>query len=153
MFQDIGLTYDPVKRRCDVSFAGRDFVLDATPRTALLMSLANSRRARPDDELPTGLTDLYGPTPIMTARRGWCGDALDRLNRLIGSRLWLLFGAKSTEKTRLLAEGAVSEAVAWIETQRSIPVRVVVRYVTKSILGIRVTAGATTVSLQRSVAG
>jgi hypothetical protein len=50
MFLDLGLTYDPTTRRCDLTLGDDgDLVLDTTPVPAMLMSVGLDRRADPDD--------------------------------------------------------------------------------------------------------
>ena len=152
---DIALAYDPATHRCDMVFNGRDFALDATPATAMLLSLGSDRRARPDDALPDDNADPANPASLI-ARRGYPGDALDTplgaQSRLIGSRLWLLLNAKANEATRKFCEQATAEAVDWLNTQRGLAVQVLVRWVRPGVLGIRVRAGASSLQLEQAVA-
>ncbi|MDA8049957.1 MAG: phage GP46 family protein [Rhodospirillales bacterium] len=150
---DIALLYDPVQRRCDVAFAGKDFVLDQTPASAMLMSLFADRRAHPDDEVPAG-ANLWSAPPSFVTRRGWCGDGLDPQGRFVGSRLWLLARRKESERTRQDAEGYVAEALDWLNTERNLAVQVTVRWQVpgpSGMLSIRVRAGETTLALQQAV--
>ena len=80
MFVGIALSYDQRRRRCDLAFSGRDFVLDTTPLTPVLISLGCDRRAHTDDVLPDAVTNNYAPQRL-NARRGWCGDALDKASK------------------------------------------------------------------------
>ena len=149
---DIAVSYDPTKRCCDVVFTGRDFARDATPASALLLSLGTDRRAHADDTLPDAYDDLNPAAPAgLLGRRGWCGDALDRQARRIGSRLWLLNREKATEATRRKAEAIIAEAVAWLRTERGYALDITVRWLTKTTLGFRVRAGISTVALQQAV--
>ena len=149
---DIQVSYDPVKRVCDLVFTGRDFALDATPVSAMLISLGTDRRARADDALPDAYDDLNpaGPASLL-GRRGWCGDALDGQARLVGSRLWLLNRQKASETVRKSAEQIVAEAMAWLNTERGLAVDITVRWASKTALAFRVRAGASVVSMQQSV--
>ncbi len=148
---DIALQYDPVMRRCDVVFNGRDFALDATPASAMLFSLLADRRAEPDDVLPDTVPDYLAPSTFI-ARRGWCGDWLDALGRLVGSRFWLLRRAKASEATRRAAESYVAQGLGWLETDRNLAVQVTVRWVKPGILGILARCGQTKLSLTRALA-
>ena len=148
MAVDIGLTYDPVRQRCDISIARGDVVLDTTPVTPMLLSLLAERSAHPNDTLPsaTGLPESTPPV-VSNRRRGWPGDALDAQGRRIGSRLWLLRGAKQTEPTRLLAQSIAAEALAWLTQERALKVQLTVEWVRRGMLGIRAVAGAASVSV------
>jgi phage gp46-like protein len=71
---------------------------------AVVVSLFTWRRARPDDELPSG-----------TARMGWWGDSFASVEGdRIGSRLWLLARAKLTVQTINRAREYAHEALAWL---------------------------------------
>ena len=148
---EIALAYDPTLHRCDMVFNGRDFALDATPATAMLVSLGSDRRAHTDDDLPDSNADPANPASL-SLRRGWPGDALDSQARLAGSRLWLLSSAQATEATRARAEQITAESLDWLSTQRGLSVAILVRWVRAGVLGIRVRAGASTIQLERSLA-
>jgi phage gp46-like protein len=149
---DIGLTYDPVRRRCDLTFDGRDIVMDTTPLTPMLISVGCARRARADDELPTGSSDPTQPFPVITVKCGSPGDALDARGRLTGSRMWLLSRAKQTEEARRKAEGYLVEALDELERRLGQPVTVLVQWVARGILGYQVQAGNVVQPLQLVVA-
>lgn len=134
MFVQPALLYDAARQRCDLAFDGVDLALDLTPATPLLVSIGTDRRAHADDALPDIVTDDYAPSRL-NARRGWAGDALDAQGRLTGSRVWLIARAKQTEATRLLAQGAAAEALAWFEAA-GYPVQLTVRWVARGVLGI-----------------
>lgn len=151
---DIALAYDPLNRRCDVVFAGRDFALDATPASAVLFSTFADRRAHGDDNLTDAVPDWSNPSSLV-ARRGWCGDHLSAGGGLVGSRLWLLGRRKATEQTRQDAEGYAAEAYAWLEAVRNYAVQVTVRLVTTletPAMGLLVQVGRTRLALQRALA-
>ena len=114
MLFDNALAFDPVSARCDMVFDGQDLALDTTPQTPLLIAVGCSRRARPDDTLPTGTTDLYSPSSLM-ARQGWPGDAFDPNGERIGSRFWLVEGAKDAPPTYRLAADALAEATGFFK--------------------------------------
>ncbi len=148
---DRALAYDPVTRQCDRVFDGVDCVLDATPVTPLLMAVGLDRRARADDALPDTVQDIALPHRL-DIRRGWCGDALDPLARLVGSRMWLLRRRKQDEATRRLAESALKEAVEPLAEARGWPVTITVRWVRWGLLGWQVKAGRAVVAINQAVA-
>jgi phage gp46-like protein len=136
-FLDCALVYDPTSRRADCALGpDGDLMLDETPVTAMLISLGTDRRAEPDDELPDGVDALNAQTSFVT-RRGWSGDALDRLGRRIGSRLWLLNRAKQSEPTRRFAEIWALEALAWAEQDLGRPAIVEASWLRRGILALR----------------
>ena len=124
MFLDNALAFDLETRVCDLVFDGTDLALETTPATAMLIALGCARRARPDDVVPSGATNFYTPGTLL-ARQGWPGDAFDAQGYLIGSRLWLLDGAKGAartntttgpgETTRRNAEAYAAEALEIFE--------------------------------------
>lgn len=77
---------------------------DDTFRTALLISLLTDRRAAGED-----------PVRDPKNLRGWWGDSYpDVEGDQVGSRLWLLSGAKTTDANLALAEGYALEALQWL---------------------------------------
>lgn len=146
---DIALVFDPDLRRADLALGDDgDLLLDETPATPMLISFGSDRRARADDELPSG-------TPAandFTARRGWPGDALDAQGRRIGSRLWLLNRAKEQELTRLMAEEWTKEAFAWVEPETGEAPVIEVDWVRSGVLGLRAVVDGREVTLNRTVA-
>jgi phage gp46-like protein len=149
-FIDTALAYDPVKRRCDLVFNGTDFVLDDTPVTAVLTAIGLDRRAHPDDEVPDPTPQTYAPATL-NARRGWAGDALDTLGRLVGSRMWLLVRKKQNEATRLLAESALQEALEPLANARGWPISVTVRWVRAGVLGWQAVVGQVTIAINQAI--
>jgi phage gp46-like protein len=147
---DIQLAYDPVKKRCDVVFNGTDFALDTTQVSAVLMSIFTDRRANPDDALPDAVSDFADPQSFIK-KRGWCGDALDKQGRLIGSRSWLNSRAKETEQTRKDEEAYLAEGLDWIETQRGAALQLTVRLPGGGILAFRVRVGKSTILIDRTI--
>lgn len=154
---DAALQWDQTRQCCDMVWQGGDFALDQTPVTNMIMALGCDRRANPTDTLPEPgagwATPAPGqPTPLVDLRRGWPGDGLDAQGRRTGSRLWLLVRAKQTEQTRMLGEGAASEALALVQTMLNITIQLTVRWVRPGILGIRAAAGAAVVSITQPTA-
>lgn len=148
---DIALRYDAAARRCRLGFAGRDLALDATPATALLISLGTDRRARPDDALPWP-EPATGEPLRLDARRGWPGDALDGQARRIGCRLWLLDRAKEAESTRRRAEAYATEGIAWL-AGRGLSISVDAAWIRRGVLGLTARAGRTVVTVARPLGG
>ena len=146
MFYGIALSYDQARRRCDLAFTGRDFALSDALLTPVLISLGCDRRAHPDDTLPDAVTNDYAPSRL-NARRGWCGDALDRSGQLIGSRWWLVLRRKQTEETRRLQESAAAEALAWMKQ----PVTITVRWARPQVLGTLIQVGSARLGLLQPV--
>lgn len=110
---DIALTYRRELAAADLVWTGSGIGLDATPRSALLLSLLADRRARPDDPVRLLAHDEAAPASL-GLRGGAAGDAVDARGERTGSRLWLLRDAKETNQTRLSAERYAAEATAWM---------------------------------------
>ena len=147
-FLDAALVFDPATRRADLALgADGDLVMDRTPLTPMLVSLGTDRRARPDDELPTGITELNAPSSFVE-RRGWAGDALDARGRLIGSRLWLLDRAKETEITRRLCEEWAKEALGWAEEELERAAEVTAEWARRSVLKLTCFVDGTRVAIR-----
>lgn len=148
---DLALSFDPVTRRVDLMLGeDGDLVLDLTPATPMLISMGSDRRARPDDVLPTGLTELNKPSSLVE-RRGWAGDALDAGGQRIGSRLWLLDRAKESELTRLMGEEWSKEAMAWAEEETGTAADVKVEWLRKDVLALEATVDGRTLKTTRAV--
>ncbi len=109
MPDDIRISWDVDLMEGDFAFVTgiQDLESDAGLETAVIISLFTDRRARVDDPLP----DLDNPD-----RRGWWGDlALPEVEGdQIGSRLWLLERAKTTEDVLVRAKEYTEEALAWM---------------------------------------
>ena len=150
MTADIGLTFDPRTRRCDIGFAGADVAIDTTARTPLIVSIGCDRRAAPDDVLPSGVPDAQDAR--WNPRRGWPGDALDPAGERIGSRLWLIEREKHTEEVRLRAEDYLAEATAWL-ARRGLDVSSAAVWVRANMLGFVVRAGGRQLQFNRAVGG
>lgn len=104
----IALPYDNDKQRADLSQdALGTLEFDEGLETAVVISLFTDRRAEPGD--------IENPEE----RRGWWGDTFPSVPEdKIGSRLWLLGRAKTTEETLELAKLYDEEALAWMLEDR-----------------------------------
>lgn len=140
---DIALRLDPAVGRFDIAVAGRDLVPDTTPATSMILAIGCDRRARPDDTPPNA-----PEPPAFGDRRGWVGDALDRLGRRLGSRLWLLARAPQNEETRRRAEAYAAEALAPIGARRGLAITVAAAWVRPGVLALTCRAGRTEVVLR-----
>ena len=148
---DIALVFDPAARRADNALGeDGDLVMDETPATAMLVSFGSDRRARPDDALPAGVSELNQPASLVE-RRGWAGDALDGAGALIGSRLWLLDRAKQSELTRLMAAEWCKEAFAWAADETPSAAVIAADWVRREVLGLTITVDGRTLQLNRRV--
>lgn len=140
--------------RFDLVIAGGDLALDATPVTAMLVSLGSDRRARADDALPQAPDavpiDPQAP-PVINPRRGWPGDALDMRGRRLGSRLWLLERAKAGAETRRRGAIYAAEALAWLEAERGHALALDVDWARPGVLAIVARAGTAELRVQRSL--
>jgi phage gp46-like protein len=150
---DIALVFDELTRRTDLALGeDGDLVLDETPKTPMLVAFGSDRRARPDDELPTGISEINAPTSFVE-RRGWAGDALDADGDLIGSRLWLLDRAKQTELTRVLAEEWMKQAFGWVASDTGVAATIDVDWIRPSVLGLTVGVDGRSATMNKRVAG
>jgi phage gp46-like protein len=107
---DIRLVYNnqagtPGYGFADFRLIGPDLDTTQDLATAVIVSLFTDRLADTADKLPQNETD----------RRGWWGDTYsDNAGDLIGSRLWLLFRATTNDRTPLIAQGYILEALQWL---------------------------------------
>lgn len=147
---DIQLAYNATLRVCDVVFDAPDFSLDETPASVLLFSVLANRRAKQDDVLPFPVPDWADPNTF-NARRGSALDALDPAGALAGSRLWLVERALADEATRQAVENYLAEAVGPLEQARGYALQIVVRYLSGTILGYGVRAGATNIEFKKAL--
>jgi phage gp46-like protein len=134
---DLALAYDASRNRCDLVFNGRDFVLDPTLATPMLMAVLSRRRARPDDVVPDRSPGTALAPSSLTARGGWPGDALDPQGRLTGGWLWLLADAKATEQTRQQAEDNVAVGLEQVEADRNCTIALQVTWSPQRVAGGR----------------
>ena len=145
-FIDTALAYNPVTARCDLVFDGTDLAIDNTPVTPVLLCVGLDRRAHADDPLPDPTVQGYSPATL-NARRGWCGDFMDALGRLAGSRMWIVRRMKWVEQTRLFAEAALREPLEILANTRGIPISVEVRLPLSGLLCWRVNTGPVSLSI------
>jgi Mu-like prophage protein gp46 len=148
---DIALIFQSGFRRCDLALGpDGDLVMDLTPVTPMLTSTGSDRRARPDDDLPTGVTTMNAPSSFIE-RRGWVGDCLDDQGRLLGSRLWLLDRNKQTENTRRFAEIWAEESLAWVAEETGTPAQVSAQWIRRNVLALTCSIGNDSLTIQRPV--
>ena len=147
VFLDIALAYDPATRTCDMVFTGRDFLLDDTPATAMLVSLGVDRRADPDDELPVAVVDEDRP-PTFNARRGCVGDALHGRR---GCKWWLLSREKQTERTRQRTVIYAEQALGWMEDARGVVPSVTADWMARNMLRVLCYVGTAVVDVSLAV--
>lgn len=147
---DIALVYDPTTRRADMAFTGRDFALDATPATPLIIAIGCERRALPADTLPDAVSDFLVPSTFV-AQRGWWGDSLNPTGRFTGSRMWLLIRSKLNEAVRKQAEGYLAEACTRFSVDLGLAVQITVRILRPGLLGYRVRVGTTELAQQMAL--
>jgi len=107
MPDDFKMVWDTDLMEGDLEVINGDFTHDAGLETAVLMSLFTDRRAEDDDELLD---------EEARDKRGWWGDLVspEVEGDQIGSRLWLLSRAKTTEKALVRAKDYVKEALQWM---------------------------------------
>lgn len=152
-FFDLAFPYDPATRRCDLQLGpDGDLAIDETPATAMIIAYGTDRRARPDDELPSGISELNQPVSFVE-RRGWAGDALDIEYRQIGNRLWLLDRAKQSETTRRMCEIWLKEAFEWALEDTGKAAEIEVDWVRDQMLGQRVVVDGRPLVHSRNLAG
>lgn len=102
MSGDLKLSYDKDLMEFDLSIDDGDITGDEGLETAVFISLYTDMRARLDDNYDND------------DRRGWWGDQTVGNNDQIGSRLWLLDRAKTTNENIRLAKIYVEEALKWL---------------------------------------
>lgn len=105
MASDIKILWDDIYQEGDVEFLDEDLIREEGLSTAVLLSLFIDRRANDSDMLDDS-DDL----------RGWWGDGLDAdtSGDQIGSRLWLLDRAKTTQENINNCKIYVEEALQWM---------------------------------------
>lgn len=149
---DVALVYDAETRRADLALtAAGDLLLDETPATPMLVAFGSDRRARSDDELPTGISEINRPSSLVE-RRGWAGDALDGQGERIGSRLWLLDRAKQSDLTRLMAAEWMKEAFGWVEADTGEAAVVTAEWARHELLALSVTVDGRSITINKRVA-
>ena len=106
MANDIKMLWDTDLEEGDIQFDKGDLVREDGLETAMLMSLYTDRQADIDDVLLDSNSD---------DRRGWWGDIVNNTNNdKIGSRLWLLQRATTTDNTLVDAKFYIEECLQWM---------------------------------------
>lgn len=111
----------------DLALENGDLKQDEGFETAVSISLFTDRRVTEED-LAEGDTE----------KRGWWGDTIPEVDQdQIGSKLWLLEREKTTEETRVKAEGYCREALAWmIEDGVATTIQVAGAYIVRGKLAL-----------------
>lgn len=114
---------------CDWTITAPGLTTDEGLETSVIISLLTDRRARNDDELPSG-----------DDKRGWWGDALAaEEGDEIGSRLWLLSREKQMRSVLLRAREYAEEALQWmVDDGVASSVNVAAEIVRTGVLGLSV---------------
>lgn len=90
----------------DLVFENNDLNTEQGLETAVIISLFTDRRANDDDILPEVNSD---------DKRGWWADQTSNIEEdQIGSRLWLLNRAKTTEENIVRCKQFVRESLQWM---------------------------------------
>ena len=98
------IIWDPIKGRGDLGFYNGALDTRFLLETMIIVSLFSDRRAEASDALPYGQTDP----------RGFWGDSYATVpNWKLGSRLWLLEGARATSQLPKTARGYILESLQW----------------------------------------
>ncbi len=106
MSNELKIKYDRNLFSGDLAFEDNDLVKDQGLETAVIISLFTDRRANNDDILPEINSDDM---------RGWWGDQTNNIqDDQIGSRLWLLDRAKTTEENIIRCKQYVRESLQWM---------------------------------------
>ena len=101
---DLKLTWN--EWGADATVEGHDLVLEDGLATAVILSLFLDARARADDALPDGGTDLRG---------FWADTVAPAAERdRTGSRLWLLSREKTLPEVLRRAHDYAAEALRWL---------------------------------------
>lgn len=99
---DLKIIWDDDLTQGDIEFKDEDFINEFGLETAIILSLFLDRRADDDDELDD-----------IKDKRGWWGDELEEDDQ-IGSKLWLLDRAKTTQETLNSAREFVEDSLQWL---------------------------------------
>lgn len=99
------LVWNPLTCSADLGFYNGALDTRFLLETMIIMSLFSDRRAEPSDVLPRGQSDP----------RGWWGDTSSVVpNWKLGSRLWLLQGARAIPSLPNTARGYILESTDWM---------------------------------------
>lgn len=109
MASDIKILWDDELIEGDLGFQNEDLVREDGLSTAVIMSLFTDRRAEDDDILDD-----------QDDKRGWWGDRLENEGEdiesfhQIGSRLWIIERASTTNANLQKAKIFIEEALEWL---------------------------------------
>ena len=99
------LIWNPQKGAADLGFYNGALDTRFLLETMIILSLFSDRRAEASDNLPYGNNDP----------RGWWADTYALVpNWKLGSRLWLLQGARAVPSLPNTARGYIQESLAWM---------------------------------------
>ena len=109
---DIKIRYDQDTYEWDFIFENNDLVTDEGLVTAVIISWFTDQRATDDDTIPNSNSDQQ-----FVDKRGWWGDLVDVqvAGDRIGSKLWLLDRAKTTQENLALAKEYGEAALEWMK--------------------------------------
>lgn len=103
---DIRLMWNPEDMYAEIVLGDRDVDRDGGFETAVLITLGTDKRASSEDELPDS-DNIY--------KGGWWGDSLPPVpGYLMGTKLWLLQRAKTTDEIPALAEEYLRDGFQWM---------------------------------------
>jgi phage gp46-like protein len=103
MAKDVKIIYDPNTIESDIKFKDEDLVREEGLETSVLISLFTDRRADDDDTIDD--TD---------DKRGWWADSTGVTSDQIGSKLWQLDRASTTQKNMINAKQFCEDALQWM---------------------------------------
>ena len=110
MTTDLKIRWDTGLMAGDFIFEDNDFETDEGLGTAVLISWFTDQRANNDDIIPNSNSDFID-------KRGWWGDLADPLieGDQIGSKLWLLNRAKTTQENITAGIDYGTVALDWMK--------------------------------------
>ena len=110
MTTDIKIRWDNDLGYGDFIFEDNDFDTDEGLGTAVLISWFTDQRASDDDDIPNATDDFID-------KHGWWGDLVNPLveGDQIGSKLWLLNRAKTTQENITKAVEFGTKALDWMK--------------------------------------
>lgn len=112
MTTDIKIRWDTNLMEGDFIFENNDLVTDEGLATAVLISLFTDQRASDEDDIPNANVNQN-----YIDKRGWWGDVVSPVvdGDEIGSKLWLLERAKTTDENLAAAEEYATDALEWMK--------------------------------------
>lgn len=104
MARDIRLVWNESLLEGDLLFQEGDLLREPGLQTAVIISLFTNRRADEGD-----------PLDNPNDKQGWWGDQISEIQEdQIGSRLWILSRAKTTQENINLAKYYIEESLEWM---------------------------------------